>query len=176
MTTASSIVENHGVASPTEVSSPLTPEELRKIDAYWRACNYLSAGMIYLRENPLLREPLKPEHIKNRLLGHWGSDPGQSFDLGSPEPSHQEVRLECDVHLRTGPWRAGDSRQQLSRRPLLRDLSGQESRRSGHAEILSAVFVSRWNWLALHAGNSRFHSRRRRAWLLHFARLRSGLR
>ncbi len=57
----------------------LSPEEMRLIDAYWRACNYLSAGMIYLRDNPLLREPLKKEHIKNRLLGHWGSDPGQSF-------------------------------------------------------------------------------------------------
>ncbi len=62
-----------------DVLTPLPPEELRKMDAYWRACNYLSAGMIYLRANPLLREPLKPEHIKNRLLGHWGSDPGQSF-------------------------------------------------------------------------------------------------
>ena len=49
------------------------------MNAYWRACNYLSACMIYLRANPLLREPLKPEHIKRRLLGHWGSDPGQSF-------------------------------------------------------------------------------------------------
>src|ERR1700719_1069701 len=58
---------------------PLTAEELRKTEIYWRACNYLSLGMIYLRDNPLLREPLKPEHIKNRLLGHWGSDPGQSF-------------------------------------------------------------------------------------------------
>ncbi len=57
----------------------LTPEELRLTDAYWRACNYLCAGMLYLRANPLLREPLKPEHIKNRLLGHWGSDPGQTF-------------------------------------------------------------------------------------------------
>ncbi len=57
----------------------LTSEELRKIDAYWRACNYLCAGMIYLRDNALLREPLRPEHFKNRLLGHWGSDPGQSF-------------------------------------------------------------------------------------------------
>ncbi len=62
-----------------QVLAPLTPEELRKVHAYWRACNYLSAGMIYLRANPLLREPLKPEHIKNRLLGHWGSDPGQSL-------------------------------------------------------------------------------------------------
>jgi len=67
------------MAGTTEVSAPLTPEELRKVHAYWRACNYLSAGMIYLRANPLLREPLKPEHIKNRLLGHWGSDPGQSL-------------------------------------------------------------------------------------------------
>jgi xylulose-5-phosphate/fructose-6-phosphate phosphoketolase len=49
------------------------------MNAYWRACNYLSAGMICLRANPLLRDPLKPEQIKNRLLGHWGSDPGQSF-------------------------------------------------------------------------------------------------
>ncbi|HEY4357834.1 MAG TPA: phosphoketolase family protein [Acidobacteriaceae bacterium] len=57
----------------------LPPDELRTLDAYWRACNYLSAGMLYLRANPLLREPLKPEHIKRRLLGHWGSDPGQSF-------------------------------------------------------------------------------------------------
>jgi xylulose-5-phosphate/fructose-6-phosphate phosphoketolase len=68
--------------SPKEQDSNtqvLSPDELRKIDAYWRACNYLSIGMIYLRSNPLLREPLKPEHIKNRLLGHWGSDPGQSL-------------------------------------------------------------------------------------------------
>jgi xylulose-5-phosphate/fructose-6-phosphate phosphoketolase len=59
----------------------LDAETLRKMDRYWSACNYLAAGMIYLRANPLLREPLKPEHIKRRLLGHWGSDPGQSFLL-----------------------------------------------------------------------------------------------
>src|SRR5579862_6860949 len=62
-----------------DIATPLSPDELRKIDAYWGACNYLAAGMIYLRANPLLREPLRPEHIKNRLLGHWGSDPGQSL-------------------------------------------------------------------------------------------------
>src|SRR5258706_3605976 len=67
--------------SVMEAVAVLNSEELRKIDAYWRACNYLSAGMIYLRANPLLREPLKPAHFKNRLLGHWGSDPGQSFLL-----------------------------------------------------------------------------------------------
>ncbi|MGX2038759.1 phosphoketolase family protein [Methylocaldum sp. MU1018] len=59
--------------------TPLGTDELRKLDAYWRACNYLAVGMIYLRDNPLLREPLRPEHIKRRLLGHWGSSPGLSF-------------------------------------------------------------------------------------------------
>ncbi|MDZ4141740.1 MAG: phosphoketolase family protein [Methylotenera sp.] len=57
----------------------LADSELQTIDAYWRACNYLAAGMIYLRDNPLLKLPLKPEHIKQRLLGHWGSSPGLSF-------------------------------------------------------------------------------------------------
>jgi len=57
----------------------LSANELEKLNAYWRACNYLAAGMIYLRDNPLLTEPLKAEHIKQRLLGHWGSSPGLSF-------------------------------------------------------------------------------------------------
>ena len=55
---------------------PLSPEQLRKMHAYWRAANYLSVGQIYLRENPLLEEPLKLEHVKPRLLGHWGTTPG----------------------------------------------------------------------------------------------------
>ncbi|HXM35157.1 MAG TPA: hypothetical protein VN920_08220, partial [Pyrinomonadaceae bacterium] len=59
--------------------SPLTAEELRKIDAYWRAANYLSVGQIYLYDNPLLREPLTLKHIKPRLLGHWGTTPGLNF-------------------------------------------------------------------------------------------------
>src|SRR5260370_15167493 len=60
-------------------SQPLSPEQLRKIDAYWRAANYLSIGQIYLYANPLLLEPLKIEHIKPRLLGHWGTTPGLNF-------------------------------------------------------------------------------------------------
>ena len=60
-------------------TSPLSAEELRLIHAYWRAANYLSVGQIYLRDNPLLREPLHLEHIKPRLLGHWGTTPGLNF-------------------------------------------------------------------------------------------------
>ena len=58
---------------------PLNPELLRKIDAYWRAANYLSVGQIYLCDNPLLKQPLKLAHIKKLLLGHWGTTPGQNF-------------------------------------------------------------------------------------------------
>ncbi|HEX4526237.1 MAG TPA: phosphoketolase family protein [Gaiellaceae bacterium] len=57
-------------------TTPLDAEELRLIDAYWRAANYVSVGQIYLLDNPLLREPLEPEHVKPRLLGHWGTTPG----------------------------------------------------------------------------------------------------
>ncbi len=69
----------YGTARSTVRGTPLSPEELQKIDSYWRASLYLSLGMLYLKENPLLREPLKPAQIKPRLLGHWGSDAGQSF-------------------------------------------------------------------------------------------------
>ncbi len=61
------------------VEGPLSAEELRLIDAYWRAANYLSVGQIYLLDNPLLKEPLKPEHVKPRLLGHFGTTPGLNF-------------------------------------------------------------------------------------------------
>src|SRR5215213_2835145 len=58
---------------------PLPAEQLRRMNAYWRAANYLSVGQIYLYDNPLLREPLKLEHVKPRLLGHWGTTPGLNF-------------------------------------------------------------------------------------------------
>jgi xylulose-5-phosphate/fructose-6-phosphate phosphoketolase len=74
-----STTAQHADSTTQPSTSVLTADELRKIDAYWRACNYMCAGMIYLHDNPLLREPLRPEHCKNRLLGHWGSDPGQTF-------------------------------------------------------------------------------------------------
>src|SRR5262245_38311830 len=65
--------------SHTSPQNPLKNEELRLIDAWWKACNYLSVGMIYLKDNPLLKEPLKAEHVKYRLLGHWGASPALSF-------------------------------------------------------------------------------------------------
>ena len=69
-------MSQHGGPSAAQA---LTPEQLQRLDAYWRAANYLCVGQIYLRDNPLLREPLAPEHIKAMLLGHWGTTPGQNF-------------------------------------------------------------------------------------------------
>jgi len=77
--TSTTSLSAYGKARSTIQGSPLSPEELRKTQAYWRACSYLALGMIYLQDNPLLKEVLKPEHIKNRLLGHWGSSPGLAF-------------------------------------------------------------------------------------------------
>src|SRR5262252_4105744 len=77
--TSSTSLSAYGKARSTIQGSPLSSEELRKTHAYWRACSYLALGMIYLQANPLLKDALKPEHIKNRLLGHWGSSPGLAF-------------------------------------------------------------------------------------------------
>ena len=80
--TSSSIAADRPAGSNIELESqaePLTEQELLRLHAWWRAANYLAVGMIYLRGNPLLREPLRPEHIKARSLGHWGSSPGQAF-------------------------------------------------------------------------------------------------
>jgi xylulose-5-phosphate/fructose-6-phosphate phosphoketolase len=72
-------ISAYGPARSTIKGTPLNPEELGKIEAYWQASLYLCLGMLYLKENSLLREPLKLEHVKPRLLGHWGSDAGQCF-------------------------------------------------------------------------------------------------
>ena len=72
-------ISAYGTARSTVQGAPLSSEELREIDEYWRASLYLCLGMLYLQDNPLLREPLKIEHVKPRMLGHWGSDAGQTF-------------------------------------------------------------------------------------------------
>jgi xylulose-5-phosphate/fructose-6-phosphate phosphoketolase len=71
--------KGRGAATVSSTQRPLSPDELDLIDAYWRAANYLSVGQIYLMDNPLLAEPLRPEHVKPRLLGHWGTTPGLNF-------------------------------------------------------------------------------------------------
>jgi xylulose-5-phosphate/fructose-6-phosphate phosphoketolase len=80
---------------------PLTSRQLELMHAYWRACNYLSVGMIYLKDNPLLREPLQTEHVKHRLLGHWGASPALSFVW--VHLNRLIVRDDLDVIFVAGP-------------------------------------------------------------------------
>ncbi|HEX2355708.1 MAG TPA: phosphoketolase family protein, partial [Micromonosporaceae bacterium] len=83
----------------------LTDDELRRIDAYWRAANYLTVGQIYLLGNPLLTEPLRPEHIKPRLLGHWGTSPG--LNLLYAHMNRAIVARDLDAIFVTGPGHGG---------------------------------------------------------------------
>ena len=89
------------------MDSPLSAELLHQLDAYWRAANYLSVGQIYLLDNPLLREPLKREHVKPRLLGHWGTSPGLNFLYVHLNRVIQRDDLEM-VYV-TGPGHGGPS-------------------------------------------------------------------
>ncbi|MGL5081279.1 MAG: phosphoketolase family protein [Microcoleaceae cyanobacterium] len=86
---------------PTEITNPLNEDELRKIHDYWNACHFLALGMIYLRDNPLLREPLKAEHVKYRLLGHWGASTALSFVY--VHMNRLIKKLDLDVVMMAGP-------------------------------------------------------------------------
>ena len=96
----------------------LDPEDLRLLDAYWRAANYLSVGQIYLLDNPLVREPLELEHVKPRLLGHWGTTPGLNFlyaHLNRAITAHDLNAIFVDRSRATAGRRS--SRTRISRAP-----------------------------------------------------------
>ncbi len=94
-----------GVSSQHILPNQLSPELLQKMDAWWRAANYLNIGQIYLLANPLLREPLKSEHIKPRLLGHWGTSPG--LNLIYVHLNRLINKYDLDVVYMAGPGHGG---------------------------------------------------------------------
>src|SRR5215212_2002958 len=83
----------------------MDPDELRQLDLWWRAANYLSVGQIYLLDNALLREPLRAEHVKPRLLGHWGTTPGLNLIYAHLNRAIRERDLDC-LYV-TGPGHGG---------------------------------------------------------------------
>jgi xylulose-5-phosphate/fructose-6-phosphate phosphoketolase len=95
------VLTNKEPESTRAIDKPLSNRELESMNAYWRACNYLSVGMIYLKDNPLLKEPLKPEHVKHRLLGHWGASPALSFAW--VHLNRMIVKHDLDVIFVAGP-------------------------------------------------------------------------
>src|SRR4051794_23876353 len=94
-------------APPSNAPSrePLAADELAKLDAYWRAANFLSVGQIYLCDNPLLRQPLEATHVKRRLLGHWGTTPGQN--LVYVHLNRAIKRYDLDMIYLSGPGHGG---------------------------------------------------------------------
>jgi xylulose-5-phosphate/fructose-6-phosphate phosphoketolase len=92
-------------ARASSPAGPLSPEELARIDAYWRAANYLSVGQIYLYDNPLLKQPLSVQHVKPRLLGHWGTTPGLNFIYA--HLNRLIKKYDLDVIYVTGPGHGG---------------------------------------------------------------------
>ena len=135
----------------------LSREELRKIDAYWRACNYLAAGMIYLRANPLLREPLKPEHIKQRLLGHWGSSPGLSFTYIHLNRLIKKYDLNAIFLAGPGHGAPGVLAPAYLEGTYSEIYPEQERGRRRDARVLQGVLLPRRHRQPLHAGNPGLH-------------------
>src|SRR5215831_3552425 len=164
-------ISAYGAARSTVEGTPLSRDELHGIDAYWRASLYLCLGMLYLKANPLLREPLKLEHIKPRLLGRRAS-----VYLHPLQPADQKVRPEGDLHQ----WpRARSTRcivTGVSRRDVRRGLSGKERRRRRTRALLQAILFPWGHRQPRHPRDAGQHPRRRRARLQHLARLRDGLR
>ncbi len=135
------------------------------MDAYWRAANYLSVGQIYLYDNPLLKEPLKREHIKPRLAGPLGHHARIEFHLRPSQPPDQGARPEHDLHHRPRSWRAGHGGQHISGRHLQRGLSEHLAGRRGHEALVQAVLLSRRHSQPRRARNAGLDPRRRRTGL-----------
>ena len=153
--------------SPTALSAP----ELSKLDALWRASNYLSVGQIYLLDNPLLRKPLAREHIKPRLLGHWGTTPGLNFLYAHLNRVDQEARPGHDLRHRPGARRPGAGRARLPRGDLQRGLPEHQPGRGGDEAALQAVQLPGRHPQPRGPGDARLDPRGRRARLRAVARV-----
>src|SRR5947208_16444589 len=105
----SSAVEVNGATPPPQPeptpSGPLSKDQLQRMHRYWQAANYLTVGQIYLQANPLLRYPLRPEHIKPRLLGHWGTSPG--LNLIYVHLNRLIVEQDASIIYLAGPGHGG---------------------------------------------------------------------
>ena len=169
--------EGARVAARSSARRPLSPDDLNMIDAYWRAANYLSVGQIYLLDNPLLREPLRPEHVKPRLLGHWGTTPGPQLHLRAPEPG--DPQLGPQRHLRhavpgtAAPAIVANAYLEGTYSEVYPNITAE---RGGHAQALPPVLLPRRHPQPRGARDAGLDPRGRRARLLAVARLRRRLR
>ena len=113
----------------------VTQDDLELVDRWWRAANYLSVGQIYLRSNPLLREPLAADHTKSRLLGHWGTTPGLNFVYAHLNRVIRRDSPGDALRCRTRAWRPGGGGQRLAGGDLLGNLRRRGQDEAGVAEL-----------------------------------------
>ena len=123
---------------------PSSARPARLVDAWWRAANYLAVGQIYLLDNPLLREPLRPEHIKPRLLGHWGTTPGLNLLYSHLNRVIRRARRRRRVRDGPRPRWAGRHRQRLAGGHVVGGVLRRRPRRGRHAPAVPPVLVPRW--------------------------------
>jgi len=123
-------------------TSPLSPELLHKMDAYWRAANYLSVGQIYLYDNPLLKKPLELAHVKPIVVGHWGTTPARTSSTCTSTGSSRGTTSTCSTSP-ARPRRPGPGSQYLLGGHLQRDLPQCQPGRGRAAAALQAVLVPR---------------------------------
>ncbi len=172
MSTTPEIIESGWRTRGAEPSD----ETLETIDRWWRAANYLSVGQIYLLDNPLLREPLDRDHVKPRLLGHWGTTPGLNFLYAHLNRVIARARAVDDLRHRSRPRRPRPGRQRLPRRHLHRGLLRHHPGRRGPAPAVPPVLVPRRHPQPRRPRDARLDPRGRRARLRAVARLRRGVR
>ena len=153
---------------------PLTPDILRKIDAYWRAANYLAAGQLYLQDNPLLRHPLCPADVKPTPVGHWGNRAGTELYLHPPQPGDHQVRPEHDLRVRARPRRQRGGGPGLPGRGLQRVLPQRQPGRGGYAQAVPPILLPRRHRQPLRPQHPRLHQRRGANWATLWPCLRRG--
>jgi len=155
----------YGSARSTISGAPLNTAELRKTHDYWRACNYLMLGMIYLRDNPLLKEPLKTEHLTSWLLGHWGSSPRLAFIY--IHLNRLIKKYDLAMIFLTGPGQGASGvlapvYLEGASSEIYTDKSEDEE---GMRAFFKTIFLSGRDRKSLHAGDSRVNPGRRRTWV-----------
>ncbi len=159
------------------MANVLSQNELTALDAYWRAANYLSVGQIYLLDNPLLKEPLQAEHVKPRLLGHWGTTPGLNFIYVHLNRVIRQERFEHDLHRRARSRRPRHRRQHLSRGHLQRSsIPTSPGMRKALKSLFKQFSFPGRDSEPRRAGDARLDPRGRRARLRAVARLWRGVR
>ena len=143
---------------------PLTPAQLKQVDAWWRASNYLSACQLYLLDNPLLKRPLAASDLKQTIVGHWGTVPGQNFIYTHLNRVIQKDDLDM-IYL-SGPGHGGNAMvaQDWLDGTYTRGLSQHYPGRGRHAETVQAVLLPRRRAQPRGAGDTWLHQRGRRAW------------